>query len=71
MSATKYIVCHTCKKRLWIGQNNTLYTGDLGVMERLRQFLLIDHFSGRSCQHVLGTTDEHDEVGMVDYTEEK
>ena len=39
MSVTTNIVCDDCKVGLWIGQKNTIYTGDEKVMEKLNTFL--------------------------------
>ena len=38
MSRSMHIVCLLCKEHLWIGQNETLYTGEPHTMEALRQF---------------------------------
>lgn len=35
-----HIVCMKCKEHLWIGQNETFYSGEAHTMEALRQFLL-------------------------------
>lgn len=40
MSRSMHICCLDCKEHLWIGQNDTLYTGEQHTMEALRQFLI-------------------------------
>ena len=39
MSTTFDIICVKCKKDLWIGQGDILYTGEPETMEKLRVFL--------------------------------
>jgi hypothetical protein len=39
MSRTTYLVCKTCKKYIWIGQNSFIYTGEPETMEALNEFL--------------------------------
>jgi hypothetical protein len=71
MSVTKHIACKTCRKYLWIGQANYLYTGDPGTMENLRKFLLVDHVSSTHDHHDLVSTDEHELVmGVLEGYEE-
>lgn len=40
MSRSMHICCMNCKEHLWIGQTDTLYTGEPATMEALRQFLV-------------------------------
>jgi len=40
MSRTMHICCITCEEHLWIGQNDSFYSGEVHTMEALRQFLI-------------------------------
>lgn len=40
MSIGKYIHCKDCNEKLWVGQNDYVYTGDEEVMDCLGEFLV-------------------------------
>ena len=45
MSVCFSIGCRKCKKAVWIGQRDYIYTGDKKVMKKLKEFLYkhMDH----------------------------
>jgi len=72
MSVINYIRCKTCKRYLWVGQRNHIYTGR-DYIEILRRFLFI-HKSGYS-KHSLDFVNEFDFnrngfEGWIDFEEE-
>lgn len=42
MSTTYNIECNDCKKTLWIGQSDYIYTGNKECMDKFKKFLF-DH----------------------------
>jgi hypothetical protein len=63
MSVCNYLVCHTCKVYLWIGQSGRIYTS-AHAMTQLQKFLF-DHMT----DHLEFTVDPHDDASEIPRTQ--